>query len=153
MATDELDREAELEAKILELTAELIRIRSRSRPKFVPGESAVPYAGRVFDEDEVVAAVRASLEFWLTLGREGARFERDLAKLLNVKYVALVNSGSSANLVAFSGLTSPSIERRVTPGDEVITVAAGFPTTVNPVRDIVHYDGAQSCHCPLPILY
>jgi len=102
---------------------------------FIPGETVVPYAGRVFDENEVAAAVRASLDFWLTLGPEGAAFQQELASTLGVKHTVLVNSGSSANLVAFSALTSPKVPktRRIRPGDEVITCAAGFPTTVAPI--------------------
>ena len=106
-----------------------------ARDPFVPGQSTVPYAGRVFDEDEVEAAVSATLDFWLTLGPEGEAFEHELAQVLGVKRSLLVNSGSSANLVAFSTLTSHKLppEKRVRPGDEVITCAAGFPTTVAPI--------------------
>jgi CDP-6-deoxy-D-xylo-4-hexulose-3-dehydrase len=101
---------------------------------FTPGESTVPYAGRVFDADEVEAGVASLLDFWLTLGPEGEAFERELAAALGVRNSILVNSGSSANLVAFSALTSPKLgDRRLKPGDEVITVAAGFPTTVAPI--------------------
>ncbi|MFN0066137.1 MAG: lipopolysaccharide biosynthesis protein RfbH [Limisphaerales bacterium] len=101
---------------------------------FHPGTTTVPYAGRVFDADEVEAAVAATLDFWLTLGPEGDAFEGELAKLLGVRRSILVNSGSSANLVAFAALTSAKLgERRIAPGDEVITVAAGFPTTVAPI--------------------
>lgn len=125
--------EAELEAKILELTRELQRRRSSKRSLFVPGTTPVPYAGRVFDENEVVAAVKSSLDFWLTLGPEGSAFEKELAKYVGVKHAVLVNSGSSANLLAFMALTSHTLERPIVPGDEVITVAASFPTTVNPI--------------------
>lgn len=101
---------------------------------FEPGTSPVPCAGRVFDEEEVVALVDASLDMWLTAGRYADRFERDFARRMGVRHALLVNSGSSANLVALSCLTSPKLEdRRLKPGDEVITVAAGFPTTVNPI--------------------
>ena len=101
---------------------------------FIPGETTVPYAGRVFTEDEVEAAVGATLDFWLTLGPEGEAFEEALAKHLGVQSSLLVNSGSSANLLAIAALTSPSLkERRLRAGDEVITVAAGFPTTVAPI--------------------
>jgi CDP-6-deoxy-D-xylo-4-hexulose-3-dehydrase len=105
----------------------------RKRP-YAKG-SKVPYAGRVFDEAEVKAAVGAALDFWLTLGSEGESFERRLAAFLGVKRSLLVNSGSSANLLALSALTSHRIEegRRLKPGDEVITCAAGFPTTVAPI--------------------
>lgn len=101
---------------------------------FIPGTTTVPYAGRVFTEDEVEAAVSSTLDFWLTLGPEGDAFEQELAQRLGVKRSLLVNSGSSANLVAFSALTSHKLgDRRVRPGDEVITCCAGFPTTVAPI--------------------
>lgn len=93
----------------------------------------VPYAGRVFDHEEMELLGEAALEFWLTTGRFSDQFEREFAKYLGLRFSALVNSGSSANLVAFSALTSPKLkERAIVPGDEVITVAAGFPTTVTP---------------------
>lgn len=102
---------------------------------FVPGETTIPYAGRVFTEAEVEAAVGATLDFWLTLGPEGEAFEKELASMLGVKHSLLVNSGSSANLVALSALTTHKLpaHRRIQPGDEVITCAAGFPTTVAPI--------------------
>ncbi|HMO66747.1 MAG TPA: DegT/DnrJ/EryC1/StrS family aminotransferase, partial [Verrucomicrobiota bacterium] len=104
------------------------------RRPFHPGATTVPYAGRVFDADEVEAAVAATLDFWLTLGPEGDAFEGELARFLGVRRSILVNSGSSANLVAFAALTSAKLgDRRLRPGDEVITVAAGFPTTVAPI--------------------
>lgn len=94
----------------------------------------IPYAARIYDEDEMTNLVDASLEFWLTQGRYTNRFEKEFADFLNVKYCSLVNSGSSANLLAFMALTSPMLkERQILPGDEVITVAAGFPTTVTPI--------------------
>lgn len=102
--------------------------------QFEPGKSFVPYAARVYDHHEVEAAVDASLDFWLTLGEHGKKFERGLSRFLGVRTSVAVNSGSSANLLAFSALTSPQLgKRRILPGDEVITVAAGFPTTVNPI--------------------
>jgi CDP-6-deoxy-D-xylo-4-hexulose-3-dehydrase len=101
---------------------------------FRPTEDLVRYAGRHYDEKELVNLVDASLDFWLTAGRYADLFETGLAGILGVENVLLVNSGSSANLVAFSALTSPRLkDRRVKPGDEVITVAAGFPTTVAPI--------------------
>ena len=104
------------------------------QPTFHPGADPVRYAGRHFDSHELVALVDSSLDFWLTAGRYAETFESDLAGFLGVENVLLVNSGSSANLVAFATLTSPKLkDRRVKPGDEVITVAAGFPTTVNPI--------------------
>jgi CDP-6-deoxy-D-xylo-4-hexulose-3-dehydrase len=102
---------------------------------FEAGKTPVPYAGRVFDGDEVAAAVRSVLDFWLTLGPQGDGFERELAAAVGARRSVLVNSGSSANLLAVSSLTSPKLpkERRLRPGDEVITCAAGFPTTVAPL--------------------
>jgi CDP-6-deoxy-D-xylo-4-hexulose-3-dehydrase len=101
---------------------------------FRAGEDPVRYAGRVFDERELVHLVDSSLDFWLTAGRFTEQFEANLADYLGLDNAQLVNSGSSANLVAFTTLTSPALkDRRVCPGDEVITVAAGFPTTVNPI--------------------
>ncbi|MDO8673366.1 MAG: lipopolysaccharide biosynthesis protein RfbH [Dehalococcoidia bacterium] len=103
-------------------------------PAFVPGETPVPYAGRVFDDDELALLAEASLDFWLTTGRFAAQFEREFARFCGVRHAILTNSGSSANLLALSCLTSPKLgDRRLKPGDEVITVAAGFPTTVNPI--------------------
>lgn len=101
---------------------------------FVPGESTVPVSGKVLDGKELGLMVDASLDGWLTSGRFNEDFEKKLANFLGVKYLLTTNSGSSANLLAFSALTSPRLkERAIKPGDEVISVAAGFPTTVNPV--------------------
>ena len=136
----------ELKDEILRLTREYSRqAHAAQRPgddgarsKFIPGETVVPYAGRVFTEDEVEAAVGSTLDFWLTLGPEGEAFEKELAAFLGVKYSLLVNSGSSANLVALSALTTHKLpdHKRIIPGDEVITVAAGFPTTVAPILQL-----------------
>ena len=102
--------------------------------QFVAGETPIPVSGKVFDEDEIIHLVDASLDFWLTTGRFADRLERELARYLGVRHSFLVNSGSSANLVALSALTSHKMgDRQLRPGDEVITVAAGFPTTVNPI--------------------
>lgn len=102
--------------------------------KFIPGKSHLQYAGRVFDEEELLNLIDSSLEFWLTSGRFSGRFESGLSKYLGVDHCILVNSGSSANLLAVAALTSPLLgDRRMVPGDEVITVAAGFPTTVAPL--------------------
>ena len=107
--------------------------RFHQKKSYAPGDR-IPYAGRVYDAEEMANLVDASLEFWLTSGRYTEQFERKLAEYLRVKYCSAVNSGSSANLLAFMALTSPLLgERRVLPGDEVITVAAGFPTTVTPM--------------------
>jgi len=101
---------------------------------FVPGVTQIPVSGKTFDAEEVACLVDASLDFWLTTGRFADQFEREFAAFMEVKHVALVNSGSSANLLALSVLTSPELgDRRLRPEDEVITVAAGFPTTVNPI--------------------
>ena len=142
------DDPARIKAEILRLTAEFSRLsHGANRPgyehngdsgvhraKFVSGSSTVPYAGRVFTEEEVTAAVSSTLDFWLTLGKEGEAFESELAKFLGSKASILCNSGSSANLLAASALSSPRLEkRRVIPGDEIITVAAGFPTTIAPI--------------------
>jgi CDP-6-deoxy-D-xylo-4-hexulose-3-dehydrase len=132
-----------LRQEILRLTREYSRrVHRQNRPasdaappKFIPGETPVPYAGRVFTEAELTAAVASTLDFWLTLGAEGERFERSLADFIGVRRSLLVNSGSSANLLAVAALTSHKLprERRLLPGNEVITVAAGFPTTVAPI--------------------
>lgn len=101
---------------------------------FHPGQTYVPVSGKVFDEHELVNLVDSSLDFWLTTGRYAAEFEAHFAEWMGVKHCLLVNSGSSANLVALSTLTSEKLgNKRLVPGDEVITVAAGFPTTVNPI--------------------
>ena len=121
-----------LHAEILDKVREYVAARHGPKP-FLPGASRVPYAGRVFDADEVVAAVGAVLDFWLTLGPQGDAFERELAKYVGTRHALLVNSGSSANLVAFATLTSKQLDRPLKPGDEVVTVAAGFPTTVAPI--------------------
>jgi CDP-4-dehydro-6-deoxyglucose reductase, E1 len=133
---------SELKTEILRLTREYSRLTHSAnrpgddpaRPTFVPGQT-IPYAGRVFTEDEVEACVSATLDFWLTLGPEGEAMEKELAEFMGVKHCLLVNSGSSANLVAFSALTTHKLpaHKRICPGDEVITVAAGFPTTVAPI--------------------
>ena len=133
----------ELKIEILRLSREYSRrVHGQNRPgyeasppNFIPGKTTIPYAGRVFTEDEVEAAVSSTLDFWLTLGPEGDKFETQLAEFLGVRKSLLVNSGSSANLVAISALTSHKLpkEKRLQPGDEVITVAAGFPTTAAPI--------------------
>jgi CDP-6-deoxy-D-xylo-4-hexulose-3-dehydrase len=122
----------ELHDRILELVREYYQARHQPGA-FVPGKSRVPYAGRVFDDEEMVAAVDAVLDFWLTLGPQGDAFERELANYVGTSHALVVNSGSSANLIAFAALTSPQLDHPLRPGDEVITVAAGFPTTVAPI--------------------
>ena len=123
---------AALRAEILEKVGAYAR-RRWTPQSYIPGKTPAPYAGRVFDEDEVVSLVDASLDFWLTSGRFCRQLEKGLAEFVGVTDCRLVNSGSSANLLAFSTLTSPRLgDRRIRPGDELITVAAGFPTTVAP---------------------
>ena len=125
--------EAQAKELILGLVAEYCdKFHNRKKP-FEEGDR-IPYASRVYDHAEMVNLVDSALEFWLTSGRYTDEFEAKLAKYLGVRYCSLVNSGSSANLIAFMTLTSPLLgERRVKRGDEVITVACGFPTTVNPM--------------------
>jgi len=127
------DKLKKLRKKILGLVAEYAE--EDLAPKvFIAGESHVPVSGKVLGAKEVQYMVDASLDAWLTTGRFNDAFEKRLKKFLGVKHVLTVNSGSSANLVAFSALTSPKLGKRaIKPGDEVIAVAAGFPTTVNPV--------------------
>src|SRR5580698_8567736 len=117
---------------IMDLVEEYFRVAHRAKP-FVPGESNVPISGRTFDATDVKSLVDSALEFWLTSGRYNDMFQAGLAKRVGARYAMTVNSGSSANLVAFSALTSPLLrDRQVPPGSEVITAATGFPTTVNP---------------------
>lgn len=131
--------ESQAREEILELVREYCRTYhggqqdGSGKKEYNPGDR-IPYAGRVYDETEMVNLADSALEFWLTAGRYTARFEKEFAEWLGVRYCSVVNSGSSANLLAFMALTSPLLEeRRILPGDEVITVAAGFPTTVAPV--------------------
>ena len=122
-----------LKKEIFEKVKEYHRENFKGKP-FQAGLTAIPAAGKVFDEKEMISLVDASLDFWLTEGRFAKKFEQAFSKYLGVSHVALVNSGSSANLLAFTALTSPKLgERRINPGDEVIAVAAAFPTTVNPI--------------------
>ena len=124
--------EAQFRALILDLTGEYARRFHAPRP-FVPGESSVPVSGKVYDDTDVRHLVDSALDFWLTTGRFNAEFETQLAKRLNVAHALTTNSGSSANLLALSSLTSHYLRgEALKPGDEVITVATGFPTTVNP---------------------
>lgn len=128
-----MDRKAALREEILALVAEYHAEAFPARP-FVGGETAVPVSGRVFDATDMQYLVDASLDFWLTAGRFAEQFEREFAQYLGVRHAMLCNSGSSANLLALSALTSSKLgERRLQAGDEIITAAAGFPTTVNPI--------------------
>lgn len=125
--------EKELRAEILEKVKLLYNYR-KNQENFVPGETPINYAGRVYDENEMMTLVDSALDFWLTAGRYAEKFEEEFAKFLGVKYCLLTNSGSSANLLAISSLTSPKLgEKKLEKGDEVITTACGFPTTLNPI--------------------
>ena len=130
-----MDKADVLRNEILEKVKEFYSVaHDKTGEEFIPGKSRVNYAGRVFDEQELVNLVDSSLEFWLTYGRYSREFETKLSEYLGVRWSLLVNSGSSANLLAFMALTSPLLkDRKINRGDEVITVAAGFPTTVAPI--------------------
>ncbi|MDQ3435657.1 MAG: lipopolysaccharide biosynthesis protein RfbH [Actinomycetota bacterium] len=138
--TTDLETSESREAKADRLRAEILDLvreyheAALTEPEFEPGVSQLRYAGRVFDENEVVNLVDSGLDFWLTTGRFAKTFEKRFARFFGLRHCLLVNSGSSANLLALATLTSPDLEeRRLKPGDEVITVACGFPTTVNPI--------------------
>ncbi len=132
-----MTRKEELKAKILKLTREYYKEVHGKPQEFVAGKTRVNYGGRFFDDSEMVNLVDASLDFWLTAGPWAHKFETRFAQWLGVKYCSLCNSGSSANLLAFSALTAHELgERAVKRGDEVITVAAGFPTTVAPIMQM-----------------
>lgn len=123
----------EIRKEIIQKTIEYYNARF-SASEFIPGKSKVNYAGRVFNYEELVNAVEASLDFWLTEGRFSEEFTESISEFLGIEHVILTNSGSSANLLAFAALTSEKLgEKRLKPGDEVISVAAGFPSTVSPV--------------------
>ena len=129
----EFTNEQDMKNHILGLVKEYCETYHNKQKTFVEGDR-IPYASRVYDSEEMVNLVDSALEFWITSGRYTNEFEKKFAELLNVKFCSLVNSGSSANLCAFMALTSPLLkERKVNRGDEVITVAAGFPTTVAPI--------------------
>jgi len=125
--------ETDLRQKVLDAVLEYHQYKFRQK-EFIPGKTYIPVSGKVFDADELQKLVDSSLDFWLTTGRYAKEFEQKFAEWMGVKHCLLVNSGSSANLLALSALTSPKLgDKRLKPGDEVITVAAGFPTTVNPI--------------------
>ena len=122
----------ELRRQILDLVKEYYETE-HIKPSYKPGDP-IPYGGRIYDERELENLVSSSLDFWLTTGPWAEKFEKEFAEFIGIKHCSLVNSGSSANLLAFMALTSPKLgSRRILPGDEVITVAAGFPTTVTPI--------------------
>src|SRR5208337_4940279 len=131
-----MDRREQLKQEIFEKVRAYYQLvhKTSQDAEFVAGKSRINYAGRVFDEKEMINLIDSSLDFWLTTGKYAEKFEKEFADFFGVKYCSLVNSGSSANLLAFMALTSPKLgERRIKRGDEVITVAAGFPTTVAPI--------------------
>jgi len=131
-----MTRAAELKKEILEKAKEYYELvhKPQQQKEFIKGQGRINYAGRVFDEKEMQYLVDSSLDFWLTYGEYSKKFEKALSNFLGIKYTFLVNSGSSANLLAFFSLTSPLLkDRQIKRGDEVITVAAGFPTTVSPI--------------------
>lgn len=124
----------QLKQEILANVSEYYQQNMRQNTTFVKGKSKINYAGRVFDEKEMVNLVDCALDFWLTFGEYSKKFEKGLAEYLGVRYALLVNSGSSANLLAFFALTSPLLKnRQIKRGDEVISVTCGFPTTIAPI--------------------
>ncbi|MEG2666705.1 MAG: DegT/DnrJ/EryC1/StrS family aminotransferase, partial [Bacteroidales bacterium] len=128
--------EAELRAEILTLVKNYYEVKfsSRNALPFEKGKDAIHYAGRVFDENELQNLVDSSLDFWLTEGRYAKMFQKEFSQYMGLEHAILTNSGSSANLLALTALTSVLLgSKRLKKGDEVITVAAGFPTTVNPI--------------------
>ncbi len=128
-----MKNEKQLRKEIFEKVKKIYRFKKETE-KFILGKTRIDYAGRIYDEKEMINLIDASLDFCLTAGRYARKFEEEFAKFLGVEYCLLTNSGSSANLLAISSLTSPKLgERRLKPGDEVITTACGFPTTLNPI--------------------
>ena len=129
----DLEDGAKVRKEIMELTSQYVE-NSHAKKSFIPGKTIIPVSGKVFGKKEVQMLVSSSLDFWLTTGRYNQEFEKQLGNFLGIKFAMTTNSGSSANLLALSSLTSEQLgERSLKPGDEVITVAAGFPTTVNPI--------------------
>jgi len=132
MGTD--SKQEKLRQQILELVGEYAKEEFESEKSFIPGETHIPVSGKVIGSEEIQFAVDACLDGWFTTGRFAEQFEKEFAKYMQQRHCILTNSGSSANLLALSALTSPQLEdRELQLGDEVITVAAGFPTTVNPI--------------------
>jgi CDP-4-dehydro-6-deoxyglucose reductase, E1 len=130
---DEIELEKKLRQQAIEAAVKHYKVKHKKENDFKPGDR-ISYGGRVFDEQEIINLIDASLDFWLTTGKYAEKFEKEFAEFLGVKHCSLTNSGSSANLLAFMALTSHKLgERRVKKGDEVITVAAAFPTTVAPI--------------------
>jgi CDP-4-dehydro-6-deoxyglucose reductase, E1 len=139
--------EKQLREKIIELTGQYFT-KYHNTNKFVSGETYINYSGRVYDEKEGMSLVNASLDFWLTTGEFSKTAEKKLAEYLGIRHSILCNSGSSANLLALSALTSSKLgSKKLNPGDEVITVAAGFPTTINPI----YQNGLIPVYCDIDI--
>mgnify|MGYP003959081321 FL=1 len=139
----------DLKEKILKLVRQYGEINADNKP-FEKGKSVIPPSGKIIGGNELMMMTEAVLDGWLTTGRFNDQFETKLAHYLGVKHVLTTNSGSSANLLAFTALTSQKLgERRIQPGDEIITVAAGFPTTVNP---ILQNNCIPVCRCRNPNL-
>src|SRR3990172_5939113 len=129
-----MDREKELRDNAIAAAIKYYEFKHKKNDKLFVAGDRIPYAGRVFDDKEIAALVDSSLDFWLTTGRYAERFEKEFADFLGVKHCSLTNSGSSANLLAFMALTSSKLgDKKIKKGDEVITVAAAFPTTVAPI--------------------
>ena len=130
---DHAEKEQELREQVIKAAKQYYEFSHTNNKVFSPGDR-IPYAGRVFDAGEIALLIDASLDFWLTTGRYADRFEKEFARFLGIKHCSLTNSGSSAKLLAFMALTSPKLgDKRIKKGDEVITVAAGFPTTIAPI--------------------
>lgn len=128
-----MDKEKQLREKAIKAAIEHYKVKHAPKKSFKSGDR-IPYAGRIFDEKEIANLVDASLDFWLTTGRYADQFEKEFASFLGVRFCSLTNSGSSANLLAFMALTSPKLgDKKIKKGNEVITVAAGFPTTIAPI--------------------
>lgn len=131
--SNQIELEQKLRKEVIEAAVRHYKVKHQQEKSFEPGDR-ISYGGRVFDEKEIINLIDSSLDFWLTTGKYAEKFEEDFAKFLGVKYCSLTNSGSSANLLAFMALTSHKLgNRRINKGDEVITVAAAFPTTVAPI--------------------
>ena len=130
---DQSEMDQQLRNQVIAAAVQYYEFKHKAKKTFTAGDR-IPYGGRIFDEKEIAALIDASLDFWLTTGRYAEKFEHDFAEFLGVQYCSLTNSGSSANLLAFMALTSSQLgDKRIKQGDEVITVAAGFPTTVAPI--------------------
>jgi CDP-6-deoxy-D-xylo-4-hexulose-3-dehydrase len=131
--SDNTELEEQLRQQVIEAAVKHYQLKHKKESKFTPGDR-ISYGGRVFDEQEIINLIDSSLDFWLTTGKYANKFEKEFAEFLGIKHCSLTNSGSSANLLAFMTLTSHKLgDRRINKGDEVITVAAAFPTTVAPI--------------------